>query len=111
MFQIYGANRITITLEPVDFFWNSPPLAKRSGDYRLGQKGAIVELFGWPHNEVAKECAFMAKAGYLGVKLYPVQEQIMSQQPFQNVLNPWYFMYQPVSYKMAGRMGTRDDLR
>lgn len=35
----------------------------------------------------------------------------MSTQPFQNNLNPWYFMYQPVSYRLAGRMGTRDDLR
>ncbi len=35
----------------------------------------------------------------------------MSTEPFQNVLNPWYFMYQPVSYRLQGRMGTRDDLR
>ena len=26
-------------------------------------------------------------------------------------MNPWYFMYQPVSYKLGGRMGSRDDLR
>lgn len=61
----------------------------------------------------------------------------MSVQPFNNILNPWYvtaiacrvpglvcegtlgtndlffryFMYQPVSYKLQGRMGSRDDLR
>lgn len=25
--------------------------------------------------------------------------------------NPWFFMYQPVSYRLQGRMGTRDQLR
>lgn len=90
-----------------------PPchLRRQTGDYRNGQKGAIVEFFGWPHKAVAQECAFLAKAGYLGAKLFPPQEQVMSTQPFQNVLNPWYFMYQPVSYRLAGRMGTRDELR
>jgi len=70
-----------------------------------------VELFGWPHRDVAKECPTLAKLGYLGVKLFPAQEQVMSNQPFNNVLNPWYFMYKPVSYKLQGRMGTRDELR
>eukprot|EP00494_Astrolonche_serrata_P026279 UN26540 len=35
----------------------------------------------------------------------------MSFQPFNNVLNPWYFMYQPVSYRLHGRMGTREELK
>eukprot|EP00421_Protoceratium_reticulatum_P044572 CAMPEP_0168449896 /NCGR_PEP_ID=MMETSP0228-20121227/47835_1 /TAXON_ID=133427 /ORGANISM="Protoceratium reticulatum, Strain CCCM 535 (=CCMP 1889)" /LENGTH=38 /DNA_ID= /DNA_START= /DNA_END= /DNA_ORIENTATION= len=37
--------------------------------------------------------------GYLGVKVFPLMEQVMSTEPFQNFLNPWYFMYQPVSYR------------
>eukprot|EP00047_Mylnosiga_fluctuans_P006418 m.246766 g.246766 ORF g.246766 m.246766 type:complete len:724 (+) comp15173_c0_seq1:482-2653(+) len=124
-FQFYGTGNATgplqitvltsdgkqIILEPVDFVWNNVPIKERAGDYRDGQKGAIVELFGWPHNDIAQECAFLASAGYLGVKVFPVMEQVMSEQPFQNVLNPWYFMYQPVSYKFSGRMGTRDELR
>jgi alpha-amylase len=90
-------------------------------------------MFGWPHADVEKECEFLSKAGYMGVKVFPPQEQIMSTEPFQNVMNPWYFMYahenggrlvisvnltlllsrryQPVSYKLEGRMGTRDELR
>ena len=47
----------------------------------------------------------------MGVKIYPHQEQVMATEPFQNLLNPWYFMYQPVSYRLNGRMGSRDDLR
>ena len=26
-------------------------------------------------------------------------------------MNPWYFMYQPVSYKLDGRMGRREELQ
>jgi hypothetical protein len=39
-----------------------------------GQKGAIVELFGWPYRDIEQECAtFLGKAGYLGVKIAPPQ--------------------------------------
>mmetsp|Transcript_4813 Transcript_4813/g.7636 ORF Transcript_4813/g.7636 Transcript_4813/m.7636 type:complete len:633 (-) Transcript_4813:244-2142(-) len=100
-----------IVLEPVDFLWNNPNIASRHGDYRNGQKGAIVEMFGWPDSDVEQECEFLSKAGYLGAKLFPHQEQLMSYEPFNNVLNPWYFMYQPVSYRLEGRMGSRRQLR
>jgi alpha-amylase len=49
--------------------------------------------------------------GYMGAKLFPAQEQLMSFETFSNDLNPWYFAYQPVSYRLQGRMGTRDELR
>ena len=54
----------TVDLEPVDFAWASPTIVEQhsAGDYRNGQKGAIVELFGWPHKDVEKECAFLAEA-------------------------------------------------
>ena len=111
--SVTSAGGGSITLEPIDFIWNVPalPAPPAGSDYRGGQKGAIVEMFGWPDKDVEQECAFLAKAGYLGVKLYPHQEQLMSGEPFQNLLNPWYFMYQPVSYRLQGRMGSRDDLR
>lgn len=47
-----------------------------SGDYRNGQKGAIVEMFMWPHDDVAAECEMLGKMGYMGVKLFPAQEQV-----------------------------------
>lgn len=61
-------------------------VAPIAGDtaYRGGQKGAIVEFFGWPHADIAQECAFLANAGYMGAKFFPVQEQVMSTQPFQS---------------------------
>ncbi|EAX93461.1 Alpha amylase, catalytic domain containing protein [Trichomonas vaginalis G3] len=101
----------TLILDGVDFIWNVASIKSRDYDYRKGQKGAIVELFGWPDDDVAQECKFIADAGYMGVKIFPHQEQIMSYQPMENMMNPWYFMYQPVSYRLQGRMGTRDQLR
>ncbi|CAF3812638.1 unnamed protein product [Rotaria sordida] len=109
--MIIGNDGSSLELPETDLLWNAKPVLHRIGDYRNGQKGAVAELFGWPHRDVKEECQFLATAGYLGVKLFPVQEQLMSTQPFENSMNPWYFMYQPVSYKLEGRMGTREELR
>jgi len=100
-----------LVLDDIDFVWNVTPLKPRRGDYRNGQKGAIVELFGWPDDDIALECKHIAEAGYLGVKIYPHQEQVMSEEPENGEMNPWYYMYQPVSYRLQGRMGSRDQLR
>ena len=92
-----------LTLKPLVFAWQATSLLNRTGDYRSGQKGAIVEMFGWPHLQVALECPHLAKAGYMGVKVYPPQESVMSTEPFNNMLNPWYFFYQPVSHSLDGQ--------
>jgi len=48
----------------------------------------------------------------MGVKVYPSQEAVFTNEwPQSGELNPWYFLYQPVSYKLAGRMGTREELK
>lgn len=46
--------------------------------YHVGQKGAIVELFGWPHADVKAECKKLGELGYLGVKVcvFDVQNKI-----------------------------------
>jgi hypothetical protein len=108
---VAGSDGSSIELPEIDFVWNAKTLTNRLGDYRKGQKGAVAEMFGWPHKDIKEECEFLGKAGYLGVKLFPVHEQLMSTQPFENAMNPWYFMYQPVSYNLDGRMGTREKLK
>ena len=90
--SVSGSDRSTLKLPEIDFGWNAKPIANRAGDYRYGQKGAVAEMFGWPHKDVKEECEFLGKAGYLGVKVFPVHEQLMSTQPFENSMNPWYFM-------------------
>jgi hypothetical protein len=89
---VVGSDGSTLKLPAIDFIWNAKPLTNRSGDYRNGQKGAVAEMFGWAHQDVKEECEFLSKAGYLGVKVFPVHEQLMSTQPMENAMNPWYFM-------------------
>ena len=111
--KVVAASGEKLELDDVDFVWNVAPLTETTYNKltRNGQKGAIIEMFGWPDEDVALECKHIAEAGYMGVKLFPHQEQVMSYQPFEHELNPWYFMYQPVSYRLQGRMGSRDQLR
>ena len=100
-----------INLEPLDFVW-SVPKANLPSNYENGQKGGIIEMFGWPFEDIAKECEFIGKAGWLAVKVYPPQDGVLSfDQPQDNILNPWYWLYQPVAYSLNGRMGTRAQYR
>jgi alpha-amylase len=50
--------------------------------YENGQS-AIVEFFGWPYDDITQECE----------------------------LNPWWFVYQPVSYRLHSRMGTKQQFK
>jgi alpha-amylase len=68
-----------ITVEPTNFVWQANPV-KQSDNYKNGQKGAIVELFGWPYADIKQECAFLGQAGYMGVKVFPPNEALMSDQ-------------------------------
>ena len=69
-------------------------------------------MFGWPHEDVKQECEYLAKMGWMGVKVFPVSESVFSYEwPQNGELNPWWFYYQPVSYKLNGRHGTREELR
>ena len=98
----------SITVEPTNFVWQNPKV-NQPENYKNGQKGAIVELFGWPYEDIKEECQFLAQAGYMGVKVFPPNESVFSYEwPQQGELNPWYFLYQPVSYKLDGRSGTRE---
>jgi len=101
----------SITLEPVDFVWNAPTV-NQDPAFKEGQKGAIVEMFGWPYADIKDECEALGKMGYMGVKVFPPQESVMSDEwPQNGELNPWWFLYQPVSYKLDGRHGSRKELR
>ena len=68
-------------------------------------------MYGWKDTDIEKECEFIGKQGYMGVKVFPHHEQVISYSPFREQMNPWYFMYQPVSYSLNGRMGTRAEFR
>ncbi|MEU6540272.1 alpha-amylase family protein [Streptomyces sp. NPDC047000] len=65
-----------------------------------GTKDVTAVLFEWNFASVAKECTnTLGPAGYGYVQVSPPAEHIQGSQ--------WWTSYQPVSYKIAGRLGDR----
>ena len=75
----------------------TPPVVNASPP---GTKDVTAVLFEWNFNSVAKECTnTLGPAGYGYVQVSPPAEHIQGAQ--------WWTSYQPVSYKIAGRLGDR----
>ncbi|MEV1288008.1 alpha-amylase family protein [Micromonospora sp. NPDC049679] len=65
-----------------------------------GTKNVIANLFEWNWTSVASECqSFLGPRGYGYVQVSPPQEHVRGQQ--------WWVAYQPVSYRIDSRKGTR----
>ncbi|WP_371632494.1 alpha-amylase family glycosyl hydrolase [Streptomyces sp. NBC_01259] len=65
-----------------------------------GAKDVTAVLFEWKFDSVAKACTdSLGPAGYGFVQVSPPQEHIQGGQ--------WWTSYQPVSYRIAGRLGDR----
>ncbi|MGW3247077.1 carbohydrate-binding module family 20 domain-containing protein [Streptomyces sp. NPDC001070] len=63
-----------------------------------GNKDVTATLFEWKFASVAKECTnTLGPAGYGYVEVSPPQEHVQGAQ--------WWTSYQPVSYRIAGRLG------
>lgn len=59
-----------------------------------------VQMFEWTWNSLAKECTTnLGPAGYDWVEVSPPQEHINGSE--------WWIHYQPVSYKLESKLGTR----
>ena len=60
----------------------------------------FVHLFEWKWNDIASECEnFLGPKGYAAVQVSPPQKSVAG--------NFWWTRYQPVSYAIEGRSGTR----
>lgn len=69
-----------------------------------GAKDVTAVLFEWDFEDVARECTDrLGPAGYGFVQVSPPQEHIQGPQ--------WWTSYQPVSYRIAGRLGDRGQFR
>ncbi|XXZ48865.1 carbohydrate-binding module family 20 domain-containing protein [Streptomyces cavourensis] len=80
---------------PTGFGTASPAQAAAPGD-----KDVTAVLFEWKFASIAKACTdSLGPAGYGYVQVSPPQEHIRGSQ--------WWTSYQPVSYKIAGRLGDR----
>ncbi|HIK44824.1 MAG TPA: alpha-amylase family protein [Leptolyngbyaceae cyanobacterium M65_K2018_010] len=67
----------------------------------------LVHLFEWPWADIAAECeTFLGPQGYGAVQISPPQEHvILPDRGF-----PWWQRYQPVSYQLESRGGSRTEL-
>jgi alpha-amylase len=67
-----------------------------------GPRDVTAVLFEWRFASVARACTdVLGPAGYGYVQVSPPAEHIQGPQ--------WWTSYQPVSYRIAGRLGTRAD--
>ncbi len=66
------------------------------------EPAAGVQLFQWPWTSVGRECGeVLGPYGFDFVLLSPAQEHIQGDQ--------WWTSYQPVSYQLESKLGTRDE--
>ena len=70
----------------------------------------FVHLFEWKWDDIAQECEdFIGPKGYAAVQISPPNEHLVlsgGSTPY-----PWWQRYQPVSYKLQSRGGTRQELQ
>ena len=63
---------------------------------------AFVHLFEWSWNDIAKECEdHLGPKGFAAVQVSPPQKSIIREE--------WWSRYQPISYEIAGRGGSRSE--
>lgn len=68
---------------------------------------AFVQLFEWKWPDIAKECeAWLGPKGFAAVQISPPQEHPVIIDGGKKY--PWWQRYQPVSYKVESRSGTRE---
>lgn len=69
-----------------------------------GSRDVGVQLFQWTWNAIARECTdSIGPAGFAWVLTSPPQEHVTGPE--------WWTSYQPVSYRVESRLGTRDEYR
>lgn len=70
----------------------------------LGSRDAIVQMFEWPWDSIAKECTeYLGPAGYGYVQTSTPHEHITGTE--------WWTDYQVVSYNITSKRGSRDQFK
>ncbi|WP_347754409.1 alpha-amylase family glycosyl hydrolase [Agrococcus sp. ProA11] len=70
-----------------------------------------VAMFQWTWNAIAAECATLGEAGVAWVLTSPPQEHVdgSTARLASTDGSEWWWSYQPVSYMVDSRLGTRDE--
>ncbi len=81
-----------------------PAAAPPAAAAPAGPRTVIATLFEWNWPSVAEECrTVLGPRGYGYVQVSPPQEHVRGDS--------WYYAYQPVSYRIESRKGTRAQFR
>ncbi len=72
-------------------------------DKAITPPNSILLLFGWKWSDIMYEVPFLAEHGYDAIKIFPPQEFVAKSG------NPWWAIYQPVSYQLSKFYGTEED--
>ena len=68
----------------------------------------FVQLFEWKWSDVARECeTYLGPKGFKAVQISPPQEHVILPDKGY----PWWQNYQPVSYRIQSRMGSREEFK
>ena len=70
----------SLTLPLVYFLWDNVEIDLPDEFYKNGQRGSIVELFGWSLEDIGEECEFLGIAGYMGVKVFSPNEHLLTMK-------------------------------
>lgn len=75
-----------------------------AGSDGVGHGDVILNMFQWTWNSVAEECAStVGPAGIDAVQVSPPMEHVQGPE--------WWTSYQPVSYKIESKLGTREEFK
>lgn len=77
--------------------------AELTQDKSVYVPATILLPFGWKWLDIMHEIPFLAQHGYDAIKIFPPQEFAIRKG------NPWWAMYQPVSYKLSNFYGSEED--
>lgn len=81
-----------------------PSLEVAIAEYATPEPTTIVHLFEWTWDDIAAECeTFLGPKGFKSVQVSPPQEHaVLPEYGY-----PWWQRYQPVSYQLESRSGSR----
>src|SRR5687768_17416901 len=76
------------------------PGATPAAQAQASPRTVFVHLFVWKWDDIAQECeSYLGPKGFAAVQVSPPQEHVQGAQ--------WWTRYQPVSYRIESRGGTR----
>lgn len=72
-------------------------------DELVSTPNSILLLFGWKWVDIMYEVPYLAQHGYDAIKIFPPTEFRLCKD------NPWWEIYQPVTYELSSFYGSKED--